>query len=209
MTRKAKPRTRHADDWYVEPRWAVEAIADVLAPKLKASFRRRASRVWDPACGSGTIPQVFRSRGVTARGSDIVDRDSGEFFLPSDFLSATCCPDQPFEHPGLWSIISNPPYRQTEAFVRHALTLAHCYVAVLVPNNWLASQVRHAFFTSHPPSMIAYLSQRPSMPRGDLVTQLGSKAFKNGKIDYCWVIWNVRRPAPVTRAIWLAPRKAS
>ena len=56
-------------DFYVEPRWVVELLLDV------ETFE---GAVYDPACGSGTIPSVCLQRGIPATGSDIVHRGFGE-----------------------------------------------------------------------------------------------------------------------------------
>jgi hypothetical protein len=56
-------------DFYVEPPWVVHLLLDV------ETFT---GAVHDPCCGSGTIPSVCRERGLTATGSDIVDRGFGE-----------------------------------------------------------------------------------------------------------------------------------
>jgi hypothetical protein len=206
---KGKPKTRslrHPEDWYVEPRFCVEALADLIGPGLNGSlWRGRKSGVWDPSCGGGNILSVFRDRGFKVMGTDIVDRLSLDFHGCHDFLGL----DAAFLPPGSWSIVTNPPYRDAEKFARHALRLAKRFVAILVPLNWLASRTRHVFFTEHPPLYVAYLSQRPSMPPGDVVADLGSRAFKGGKTDYCWVVWDVLQPNPMTRSVWLAPRETA
>lgn len=209
---KGKPKTgalRHPEDWYVEPRFCVEALADLIGPGLNAGLLRPVSPIWDPACGGGNILTVFRDRGFRVMGTDIVDRLALDFAGEIDFLSLKTDfrPDEPFDYPAFWSIVTNPPYRDAEKFARQALRLAKRFVAVLVPLNWLASRARHAFFTDHPPLYVAYLSQRPSMPPGDVVADLGNRAFKGGKTDYCWVVWDVRQPNPMTRSVWLAPRE--
>lgn len=201
--RKAAAKPRHPNDWYVEPRWAVEAILPVVAPMLRKRLFKPDMLIWDPCCGSGTIPDVFRRAGFEAFGSDLVDRRGGStswhWLGTKDFL------DEPFL-PGLLrrtSIFSNPPYRHTEAFVRKAMNAVPDVVAVLVPINWLCSARRHDFFNEHPPHTIAFLSSRPSMPPGNMITALGDKAFKGGKTDFCWIIWNQRQPRARTTVAWI------
>lgn len=45
------------------------------------------------------------------------------------------------------------------------------------------------------------------MPPGDRIAALGKRAFRGGMVDYCWIVWDVKRPtAPgQTRTIWLPP----
>jgi hypothetical protein len=76
-----------------------------------------------------------------------------------------------------------------------------------MPSKWLASQARYQLFTDHPPQAVLHLCQRPSMPPGDLIAAMGKRAFSGGMTDYCWIVWDVKRPtAPgQTRTIWLPP----
>jgi hypothetical protein len=45
------------------------------------------------------------------------------------------------------------------------------------------------------------------MPPGDLIGAMGKRAFSGGMTDYCWIVWDVKRPtaAGQTRTIWLPP----
>ena len=79
-------------------------------------------------------------------------------------------------------------------------------MCALVPNKWLSSQVRyHLFAEDHPPQAILHLTQRPSMPPGDMIEAMGERAYRGGMIDYCWIVWNVREATlpGETRTIWL------
>jgi hypothetical protein len=60
---------RQPEDWYPEPRFVVEQLLDA------ESFE---GEVLDPCCGGDTIVSVCLSRGIPARGSDIVTRGFGE-----------------------------------------------------------------------------------------------------------------------------------
>jgi hypothetical protein len=137
---------REDKDNYVEPRWEVELMLDV------ESFE---GEVLDPCCGSGTIPSVCLSRGIPARGSDIVDRGFGEV---RDLFSIT----EPVDN-----IISNVPYRIAEQCVRHILKLARRKVALILPMPFWESRHRHKLmFDEYPPIRWYPCSDRPSMPPG-------------------------------------------
>lgn len=110
------------------------------------------------------------------------------------------------------TIVCNPPYSYipgiAEAFARQALVLAAGRVCLLVPNKWLASQRRfRLFMVDHPPAAILHLTQRASMPPGDLIGAMGNRAFRGGMVDYCWVVWEAFRPTNPgdTRTVWLPP----
>jgi len=161
-------------DWYVEPAWTVEALLDAV------DFGAGA---YDPACGAGTIPDVLKARHLPTWGSDVVDRAGGRFKV-RDFLR------QPERTRPTWpAIITNPPYRDLEAFVARGLeeVLPGGRVAVLAPLKWAASQERYALFTRPEMERVLVLSRRPSIPPGEFL-KAGGKA-SGGSIDFAWFVF--------------------
>ena len=159
-------------DWYVEPSWCTDLLLDHV------DF---SGTITDPACGAGTIPKALSSRGFTTRSADIVDRGLGSIRI--NFLADFSCPD---------NIVTNPPYRLAEAFVRHALEVCAKKTAVLVRLDFLASQRRYRLFADHPPALLLVLSRRPSMPPG----WIPDVEAKGGMHDYCWLVWDKRAAGP-------------
>ncbi len=211
---------RHPYDWYVEPDWTTIQLIQALG--FFAEQRAAGEVIWDPAAGRGNIPLIFQDYAFSVFLSDIVERvaypefSSRPAFMSADFLELEAAPAK-------CSIVCNPPYSYrkghgeygrmiiSEAFARHAIKLVTesggTYVCMLVPAKWLASQGRYRLFKEFPPAAVMHLTQRPSMPPGDMIEAMGSRAFRGGMIDYCWIVWNVREPtAPgETRTIWLPP----
>lgn len=129
----------------------------------------------------------------------------------------------PLELPadGRLSIWCNPPYSYkkvwydgrkvsiSEAFVRHALQLATDRVVMILPAKWLAMGKHRSRLVrkDHPPALVLHFCQRPSMPPGDMIQAMGPRAYRRGMIDYCAIVWNVRRPTLPgdTQTIWLPP----
>lgn len=183
-TRTVTDHARAVADWYVDPPFCTELLFDAV------EFQ---GPIWDPCCGSGTIPHVAVKRGLLVGGSDLVFRGYGEggrdFFADSG----------PYRN-----LIFNPPYDQAERFILHALEIASGKVAALVNLKFLASQGRRErLFNAHPPLVVLILSRRPSMPPGG-----SGLAAKGGTADYCWIIWeNEEGRAPEDRQSvigWLA-----
>lgn len=201
---------RHPLDWYVDEFWCAEQLA--LCLDDFANERAHDLDIWDPCCGMGNTLLAAHDRGLVTYGSDLVENvaysnfGSGApmIFTPGDFLETTAAPAP-------CSMIFNPPYSYrkgiAEKFVRHALMLTSRRVCILVPLKWLGTQQRYALFTDHPPQAILPLAQRASMPPGDLINAMGKRAFRGGMIDYCWIVWDVKRPTKPgqTRTIWLPP----
>lgn len=184
---------RDADDWYVEPRWCVEQLASAI------DFAGQT--IWDPCCGGGTIPDVFRDRGMDTFATDIVDRGYAHFDALHDATHADFVGDH-------LSVVTNPPFRAAEVIVRAMLAVVDYHVCILQQLSFLASKGRHALFTEYPPSEILILSRRPSMPPGHLLAELGDKAFKGGTQDFCWIVWT-RGHVGQTRTRWLNPETAA
>jgi hypothetical protein len=186
---------RAAQDWYVEPRFCVEQLADAV------SFEGH--WIWDPCCGGGNITDTFADRGHPVIATDIVERGARHFdeiWDATNSGSPLCVP------PGARvSVVTNPPFNRAEAIVRQTLKLADHRVAVLQQLSFLASAGRWALFDEFPPSDVLILSKRPSMPPGHMIAELGEKAFRGGVTDFCWIIWS-RPHDRETRVRWLPPK---
>lgn len=192
-------------NWYVEERFCVYQLIDVV--DFAGDF------IVDPTCGQGTILDAFADRGFPVMGCDIADRPqrpARHSFAQGDIFRMR---ELPRINGRATSIVSNPPYGKqggrksiSTDIVRHVLAnLTFRRAAFLVPIEFLCGQDRYAMFQRHKPVTIAYCSERPSMPPGAAVIDLGANAFKNGMADYCWIIFGPR-PANFTEAIWLRPR---
>jgi hypothetical protein len=195
---KASDYTRAADDWYVEPRWCVELLADAM------DFARHA--IWDPCAGGGTIPSVFSARGYFTYASDIVRREGARL----NALWDATAEGSPTRLPtgARVSVVTNPPFKDAEKVARRMLALADHRVCILQQLSFLASAARYKLFAEFPPSDVLILSKRPSMPPGHLIAEMGDKAFKGGTTDFCWIVWTKPHDRE-TRVRWLAPKVAA
>ena len=213
---------RHPLDWYQEEPW----VSGQLRLALNEFRDHDKLIIWDPAAGSGAIGATFAAWGHAVLLSDVVNRIDPEHFDPPsvaipEFLNRDFLEIEEALMP--CSIVTNPPYSYckghgdyagmliSEAFARHAIKLVTAcggaYVCMLLPSKWLASQRRYSLFTTYPPAAVLHLTQRPSMPPGDRIAAMGNRAFRGGMVDYCWIVWDVRRPTRPgeTRTIWLPP----
>lgn len=206
MTRKAtKPKKgqypKSPNDWYVEEQWVTQAL-------MAAEGGLNAQTIWDPACGMGNVLKPFRDLlALKIHASDIQFRGFAAkgFFQELDFVGnlefvRSAAPK------GRYSIVSNTPYSYLkgilEAFIRRAMELDAEKVAFLMPVARQAGENRQPLFDEFPPARIYVLSERPSMPPGAQIEALGDKAYKRGKIDFMWVVWDRRTPTPVGETRW-------
>jgi hypothetical protein len=209
----ARKRNSHPLDWCVDESWVAWQLFKALGDF--AQEREAGEAIWDPSAGSGRTIVTFVEAGFPVFASDVVRRlDPSLFdglqlphFFGADFLEASAAPAP-------CSIVHNPPYSYiegiAEAFIRRALQLASRRVCAVLPLKWLGSQGRFDLFAQdHPPQAVLVLTQRPSMPPGDMIPALEAegKAFKGAVVDYAWFVWNVQQPTlpHQTRLIWLPP----
>ena len=208
--------TRHPWDWYVEQPWVTEQLINTLPVNYFDE-----TTIYDPCCGRGTIPRVFSNpHRYDAIGSDLFKRwPDHQTLFRCDFRSKSA--GEIIHSAGLdeknISIVSNFPYSQqdgklvrglAEEFCRKALQIATHRVCALLPIKWMAGQARQRFLSEHPPRFYLILNERPSMPPGDMIEKMGYQAFKRGKVDYMWVVWDkqvVTLPGE-PRTIHIAPR---
>lgn len=203
-------------DWYVEEQWVTERLIWAESQHyLRTGVQPCFGHVWDPCCGIGNTLKSFDNHGYRTFGSDLEARGWHKtgLFEQQDFLRSGLSLRPLKQSTGYeFSIVANPPFSYqkgiAEAFCRRALGLATEKVAMLLPLKWLASEGRAKLFTEHPPRTIYVLSERPSMPPGHLVAERGIAAFERGKMDFIWIVWDVRNPTAIgeTRTVWIPPR---
>ena len=161
---RASGYDRHANDWYVEPSWVVDALLDVEA---------FSGTSWDPACGGGNIPQTMATRGLRCFGSDLADRGFGEGGV--DFFAA----DRRADH-----IVSNPPYGVIQPWITRALACTTGKVAILARLALLEGAKRRQWFAETPLARVWVSSRRVSMPPGGT-----DVPATGGTIASAWFVW--------------------
>ena len=184
---RAVPREREANDYYREPAWSVLGLLDV---------QRFSGTVWDPACGSGTIPRTFREAGHRATiGSDLVARAPG--FGVANFLA-----DGGNTADTVDNIVCNPPFALAEPFLKRALQLATHKVALLLRLSWLEGQGRRWIFDTTPLAAIHPFASRVSMPPGST-----HDVAKGGAVAFMWAVWSHDHPVGAPPALRRIERK--
>jgi hypothetical protein len=175
---------REEHEHYVEPEWCSRRLFEV--EKFEGG-------ILDPACGFGRVVRAARTAGHHAVGSDIEQRAEG-FMYALDFLTS----DFPHEilMPGVGecaNVVSNPPFNLFRQFAECALAWAPRKVAMI----WLVRTLPAARWLQDTPlAKILYLTPRPSMPPGHVITA-GEKPG-GGKQDFCWLIWDKAHVGPAS-----------
>lgn len=119
--RQGTDRHAHAergDDLYETPPQATQAL--MRATNLPHT-------IWEPAAGRGAIARELRAQGHTVYTEDLVAYEGADVgIVPgADFLMNRHSPY------GVGAIVTNPPYKLANQFIRHGLGLGVPFYALL------------------------------------------------------------------------------
>jgi hypothetical protein len=165
-------------DFYPTPEWATYALIE------NEHFE---GRIWEPACGDGTMVRVLRNSGRPVEGSDLYDRGYGETGV--DFLKSSRTVE---------NIVTNPPYNSAEGFVESGRRQATHKVCLLLRLAFLEGANRQrTIFAKTPPARVWVFSERITFyPAGAVVKGSGTTA-------YAWFVWDNQSGSQSTALKWL------
>lgn len=159
---------RHASDLYETPVVAVDVLYNednIPGPIL------------EPSAGKGAIANALRARGFYVTAYDLHEWYGAKGVYPGvDFLRES-------DTRGCKSIVMNPPYKDADAHVRHALKIAPQggVVCVLLRLTWMAAKKR-ADLLPHIEKII--ICGRLKMLPPNVVD-----AGHSGTVDYAWFVF--------------------
>jgi hypothetical protein len=152
-------RDRPATDFYPTPPDVTQALIDFLVLPTELTL-------WEPACGDGHMVNVLRANGYVVRDSDIK--------TGTNFLDVQECPES--------FILTNPPFNQAEAFIRHANDLKpECGFSFLLKSQYWHSASRLKLFREMRPQFVLPLTWRPDFLFG---AKSGSPTM-----EVLWTVW--------------------
>lgn len=154
------------DDYPTEPEWTYALLDNV---KLRG-------KVWEPAAGEGKMVRVLVNRGYRVRATDIR-------FTGRDFLA----------HEGTWegSIVTNPPYKHLDEFIKIALASATEQVAFLLAVHALGGKKRNnELWAPNPPNQVVF------------VPRLMHVNGKSSQFFHAWVVWDKKLGPGETSFAW-------
>lgn len=151
--------SRHAlkdrkDDLYETPAICVDAairagiFADVVGP------------VWEPCAGRGAIARILTAQGVAVVAQDLVLHPGRDPYIETgiDFLMERSAPE------GCSVIITNPPFKLADEFIRHGLGLG-CRVIVLLRAMAIEGACRADLIDGHLRHYWVGIDRPPAMHR--------------------------------------------
>ena len=164
------------------------------APATEALLRveRLPDTIWESAAGRGGIANVVRAHGHAVICSDVADYGFPLHFQ-RDFLTEAAMPA------GCKCILTNPPFRDIERFVAHALRLSPL-VIMLARLAFYESARRTPILENCGLARIHCFRKRLPMLHRD--GWEGRKA--NSGMAFCWMVWSRDHTGPtiIDRISW-------
>lgn len=197
MSRRGEPHDSLDD--FPTPPWATRALCEWL---VSQSQPIDCMTVWEPACNRGYMARPLRQYFRHVHESDVhdySDENHGQDRI-ADFL-------MPFSEPpvirasGLNFIITNPPFRLADQFIKRACEFDASY-AMFVRLAFLEGGERYRGIFSAPaqcPTDVLVFSERVPIVRGRVDGEASSATA------YCWIVRLLgRAPRPV-QVSWVPP----
>lgn len=170
------------DDLYETPACAVEA--------LLAVERLPDGIIWEPACGPGAIVRVLRDRGHYVYATDLVDYKSDDQDDSAiDFLMEPQLPGVGY----FGCILTNPPFKLADQFVRHALTLCP-RVYMLLRLAFLESERRRLILEDGSLARVYVFRNRLPMMHRHGYSRTSKQA--SSAIPFAWFVWDRTHSGP-------------
>jgi hypothetical protein len=176
-------------DHFPTPPWATRALFEHVL------FMAAGDRIWEPACGDGSMFRPIMEYASEGWASDV--HDYGWDHIVHDFLNRWMPKEVPL-FPD-W-IVTNPPFRLAEQFVQHGLECGARGVAVLVRSVFIESIGRYKNLFEHlPPTSMAQFTERVPMVKGRLDKNASTAT------SYCWLVWEKAEIGKTPRLQWIPP----
>jgi hypothetical protein len=139
------------------------------------------------------MSRVLEAAGYEVISTDLVDRGYGE--VRHDFLMEW--------QPRAPNIVTNPPFKMCEEFVRKALSLTTGKVAILARLAWLEGKARRELFENTPLARVWIFAGRLNMTRGELLAD-NAPTGGGGMLAFAWFVWDHSHEGPPTLG-WVSP----
>jgi hypothetical protein len=185
MAQRIEPKD--SPDDFPTPPWATRGFLEHIIGDAKLLSELTCL---EPACGAGHMAKVLKEYFASVQSSDAFSYGYGEV---RDFVV------EPYDDDSFDWVITNPPFRLAEDFVRLALPIARKGVAILARTVFLESVGRYqGIFREAPPTKFAQFVERVPMVRGRLDIKASTAT------GYAWLVWEKQTSEP-PRLMWVPP----
>lgn len=164
-------KEREEHDYYATDPIAIDILMDV----------EELNNVREPACWAGHMSKRMIEKWVTVYSTDLIDRWYGVANV--DFLK------QPCMHFWNGDIVTNPPYKYAEEFIRKAIELGTGKVCMFLKIQFMEWKKRKKLFQDHPPKTIYVSSGRIMCAKNGEFEKM--KAGGGSAVAYAWYVREV------------------
>lgn len=171
---------RAANDFYATDPATIDGLLKVYSLP---------GRIWECACGNGSLSKKLESLGYDVVSTDLVDRGYGQGginFLASEEENKMF--NENFEgFPKVDCILTNPPYKYATEFVKRALQLVNDggSVVMFLKLTFLEGKKRYneIFKTTPPRYVFQFVERQKCAPNGDF------SKIQSSAVAYAWFAW--------------------
>lgn len=158
---------RDIHDFYPTPPYVTKALLE------REDF---AGPIWEPASGNGAMAKVLEDAGYDVIATELQEAEHVYGEGGVDFFE---------QSRAVPTIITNPPFKEAQAFAEHAIDCATDKVALFAKLVFLESESRYHLFQKHPPSQIYVFSKRVTLSKH------GEEVENGSMVAYAWFVWDV------------------
>ena len=189
MAQRTEPKD--SPDDFPTPPWATRGLLEYVIDDASALAKLTCL---EPACGAGHMAKVLKEYFKTVQSSDAFSYGYGQV---RDFV------EEPYDVDTFDWVITNPPFRLAEDFVRLSLPIARKGVAILARTVFLESVGRYqGIFRQFPPAKFAQFVERVPMVKGRLDIKASTAT------GYAWLVWE-KQTSDLPRLMWVPPCRKS
>ena len=151
---------------------------DPKAVRLLLELEKFEGKIWEAACGEGSLSEEMKRLGYEVFSTDIINRGYGDKFM--DFLWFDN--SEPID----MNIITNPPYRYANQFIIRAMSIIQegKKLALFLPIRYLEGIERKEIFRQYPPKMVYVSSSRLKCALNGEFEKINSSA-----LGFAWFVW--------------------
>lgn len=177
--RAQRVEPRDSLDDFPTPPWAVRALMEYIIDPDRLDVLTDERSCLEPACNRGFMSRTLSEYFKSVTSSDVADYGFGTV---RDFL------EEPYPALSFDWVITNPPFRLAEKFVREALDVASEGVAVFVRTQFLEGVGRYnRLFKEARPTFVFPFSERVPLVKGRVDPNATTATA------YMWIVWMKQR----------------
>lgn len=180
-------------DLFATPPWGSRALMEYVLPAI--GLTAPLGTCWEPAAGLGHMSDPLGEYFTSVFASDVHDYGRGHAIgsFVGEGADVIRCPFKPD-----W-VITNPPFKLGEEFVRHALATATVGVAMLARTAFIESGARYPLFSDPNFRTFAPFSGRLPMVKGRWDPTASSAT------SYSWFVWTIQPSGREPTVIMIPP----